>query len=68
MERAIAGEYGTTPIEKHKAKSKSPFLLENATRTVPHTTPSLYTRDLFERSDKAVEQLKQYRGRVHKAE
>lgn len=37
---------------------KSPFLREKATRTAPRTSPSLYTRDLFKRSDEAVDRLK----------
>lgn len=42
-------------------KVKSPFLRENGTRTVPRTSPSLYTRDLFKRSDEAVDRLKHNR-------
>lgn len=40
------------------AKGRSPFLVENPNPSVPRTSTSLYTKDLFKRSDKAVEQLK----------
>lgn len=47
-----------TVVRKRKGRVKSPFLREKATRTAPRTSPSLYTRDLFKRSDEAVDRLK----------
>lgn len=47
--------------ERRKGRVKSPFLREKATRTAPQTSPSLYTRDLFKRSDEAVDRLKDSR-------
>ncbi|MED4676789.1 hypothetical protein [Bacillus nitratireducens] len=43
---------------KRRGRIKSPFLREKASQTAPRTSPSLYTRDLFKRSDEAVERLK----------
>ncbi|PGM57455.1 hypothetical protein [Bacillus sp. AFS053548] len=37
---------------------KSPFLHEKATRTTPQTSPSLFTREIFKRSDEALNRLK----------
>ncbi|MGW5955748.1 hypothetical protein [Bacillus mycoides] len=45
-------------VKKRKGRVKSPFLREKASRTAPRTSPSLYTKDLFKRSDEAVERLK----------
>ena len=42
---------------RRKGRARSPFLMERTAQTVPQTSPSLYTRDLFERSNKAVEQV-----------
>jgi hypothetical protein len=47
-----------TMVGRRKGRVKSPFLQEKATRTVPQTSPSLYTRELFKRSDEAVDRLK----------
>ena len=44
--------------KKRRVRVKSPFLREKNTRTAPQTSPSLYTRDLFKRSDEAVDRLK----------
>lgn len=44
-----------------RVRVKSPFLQEKDTRTTPRTSPSLYTRDLFKRSDEAVDRLKDSR-------
>jgi hypothetical protein len=50
-------------------RSKSPYLLENATRTTPHTSRSLYTKELFQRSDRAVDSLKHSRrGKAYRVE
>jgi hypothetical protein len=68
MGRTIARRHVSSPKEGRRAKSKSPFLLENTTRTAPHTSQSLYIRELFERSDKAVDQLKNNRGRLYRVE
>ena len=47
--------------KKRRVRVKSPFLQEKDTRTAPRTSPSLYTRDLFKRSDEAVDRLKDSR-------
>jgi|GraSoiStandDraft_46_1057282.scaffolds.fasta_scaffold160364_3 hypothetical protein len=47
-----------TIVGRRKGRVKSPFLQEKATQTVPRTSPSLYTRELFKRSDEAVDRLK----------
>ncbi|UQZ76196.1 hypothetical protein C2I17_17430 [Niallia circulans] len=47
-----------TVVGSSRGRGKSPFLRENSNRTAPHTSPSMYTRDLFKRSDKAVAGLK----------
>ena len=46
---------------RRNGRVKSPFLQEKATRTVPRTSPSLYTQELFKRSDEAVDRLKDSR-------
>ncbi|WHY89901.1 hypothetical protein QNK12_19700 [Neobacillus cucumis] len=46
---------------RRKGRARSPFLMERTAQTVPQTSPSLYTRDLFERSNKAVERLRDSR-------
>ncbi|NRD79621.1 hypothetical protein HPT25_19860 [Bacillus sp. BRMEA1] len=48
-------------VGRRKGKAKSPFLQEKVARTVPQTSPSLYTRELFKRSDEAVDRLKDSR-------
>jgi hypothetical protein len=48
-------------IARRSTKAKSPFLVERPNRTIPRTSPSVYTRDLFKRSDEAVEKLKRNR-------
>lgn len=68
MGRVITRGHESSPRKGRRSKSKSPFLIENATRTAPHTSQSLYTKELFERSDNAVNQLKYNRGRVQKVE
>lgn len=47
--------------KRGRAKSRSPFLMEKTAQTIPQTTPSLYTIDLFERTNKAVKRLKDSR-------
>ncbi|WP_342543700.1 hypothetical protein MHH33_09460 [Paenisporosarcina sp. FSL H8-0542] len=51
-----------TVAKRRRGKVKSPFLREKATRTAPRTSPSLYTRDLFKRSDEAVDRLRDSRS------
>lgn len=51
-----------TVAKRRRGRVKSPFLRENATRTAPRTSPSLYTRDLFKRSDEAVDRLRDSRS------
>ncbi|EPD53871.1 hypothetical protein HMPREF1210_00694 [Paenisporosarcina sp. HGH0030] len=51
-----------TVAKRRRDKVKSPFLREKATRTAPRTSPSLYTRDLFKRSDEAVDRLRDSRS------
>ncbi|PFN96122.1 hypothetical protein COJ85_24945 [Bacillus sp. AFS076308] len=50
-----------TIVGRRSGRVKSPFLQEKATRTIPRTSPSLYTRELFKRSDEAVDRLKDSR-------
>ncbi|MGG0731604.1 hypothetical protein [Bacillus paramycoides] len=50
-----------TVVKKRRGRGKSPFLQEKTSRTAPRTSPSLYTRDLFKRSDEAVERLRDSR-------
>ncbi|CRK83212.1 hypothetical protein [Neobacillus massiliamazoniensis] len=47
--------------ERRSGRVKSPFLREKTTRTTPRTSPSLYTKELFKRSDEAVGRLKNSR-------
>ncbi|PEJ58020.1 MULTISPECIES: hypothetical protein [unclassified Bacillus (in: firmicutes)] len=61
MEERIVEKKNESTRQRRSAKARSPFLLEKSTRTVPRTSPSLYTKDLFKRSDKAVERLKHSR-------
>ena len=51
----------TVTTKKRRVRVKSPFLQEKGSRTAPRTSPSLYTRDLFKRSDEAVDRLKDSR-------
>ena len=51
-----------TVVERRRGRVKSPFLREKATRTTPRTSQSLYTRDLFKRSEEAVDRLKDKRS------
>ncbi|KGR78978.1 hypothetical protein [Ureibacillus manganicus] len=44
--------------KSNRGKTRSPFLMETTAQTIPQTTPSLYTIELFERSNKAVKRLK----------
>lgn len=57
-ERSSTTENVVTVVRR-RGRVKSPFLREKATRTAPRTSPSLYTRDLFKRSDEAVDRLKE---------
>lgn len=41
-----------------KKRDKSPFLKDKPTGTSPKQTMSLYLKDLFNRSDKAIQNLK----------
>ncbi|XRG80055.1 hypothetical protein V5E38_07045 [Rossellomorea sp. GAMAL-10_SWC] len=41
-----------------QGRVKSPFLQEKASRTTPRTSPSLFTREIFKRSDEALNRLK----------
>ncbi|WP_342042227.1 hypothetical protein [Bacillus sp. OTU2372] len=50
-----------TIVGRRSGRVKSPFLQEKTTRTIPRTSPSLYTRELFKRSDEAVDRLKDSR-------
>ncbi len=52
----------TTKKRRVRVRVKSPFLQEKDTRTAPRTSPSLYTRSLFKRSDEAVDRLKDSRS------
>ena len=52
----------TTKKRRVRVRVKSPFLQEKDTRTAPRTSPSLYTRGLFKRSDEAVDRLKDSRS------
>ncbi|CAM5218310.1 hypothetical protein UACE39S_01004 [Ureibacillus acetophenoni] len=47
--------------KRGRSRSRSPFLMEKTAQTIPQTTPSLYTIDLIERSNKAVNRLKNSR-------
>jgi hypothetical protein len=51
----------STKKRRARVRVKSPFLQEKDTQTTPRTSPSLYTRDLFKRSDEAVDRLKDSR-------
>ena len=47
--------------KKRRVRVKSPFLQEKDTPIAPRTSPSLYTRHLFKRSNEAVDRLKDSR-------
>lgn len=51
----------TVVVERVGGNVRSPFLQEKSTRTAPKTSPSLYTSDLFKRSDEALVRLRESR-------
>lgn len=52
----------STKKRRVRVRVKSPFLQEKDSRTAPRTSPSLYTKHLFKRSDEAVHRLKDMRS------
>ncbi|MBY0210644.1 MULTISPECIES: hypothetical protein [Priestia] len=59
--KSITEDNVATVVERRRGRVKSPFLREKSIRTTPRTSPSLYTKELFKRSDKAVDRLKDSR-------
>jgi len=58
--RVTDGNPSTVVVERVGGNVKSPFLQVKSIRTVPKTSPSLYTSDLFKRSDEALVRLKEH--------